>query len=144
MKRASFDNCEYLFYVPTTWNCDMSEKLSEAYFSESGKPNVTVTSFSPESRLTPEQYFAMCEEAYKKDISGYEKLSAEARTVAGCSAMSYTYKAVYGGAQTEYMIMQTVISYDDMIYSITYTALADRFDAHLDDVSAMLDAFRFR
>ena len=144
MKRASFDNSEYAFYVPTSWHCDMSHKLTEAYFPESGTPNVTVTSFSPDGKTTPAQYFAMCEEAYKKDIPGYEKIGEEARKVGGCSAVSYTYKAVYGSTQTEYMIMQTVIAYDDMIYSITYTALADRFEAHLDDVSTMLGAFRFR
>ena len=103
MKRASFDNSEYAFYVPTSWYCDMSHKLTEAYFPESGKPNVTVTSFSPDSATTtPAQYFAMCEEAYKKDIPGYEKIGEESRTVGGCSAVSYTYKAVYGSTQTEY------------------------------------------
>ena len=40
--------------------------------------------------------------------------------------------------------MQTVFVYNGSAYSITYTALADRFDAHIDDVVRMLDEFRFR
>ena len=142
MKKASFKNCEYVFYVPTSWYCDMSDKLSEAYYPESGKPNVTVTSFSPDNVLTAKEYFAECEELYKTEIAGYERISESERTVANCSALSYTYKAVYGSA--EYRIMQTVFVYNDMVYSITYTALADSFDAHLGDVEAMLGAFRFR
>ena len=142
MKKASFKNCEYVFYVPTSWYCDMSDKLSEAYYPESGKPNVTVTSFSPDNVMTAKEYFSECEEIYKKDISGYERIGESERTVAELSAISYTYKAVYGG--TEYRIMQTVFVYNDMVYSITYTALADRFDAHLDHVKTMLNTFRFR
>ena len=41
-------------------------------------------------------------------------------------------------------IMQTLFTYNQSIYSITYTALADRFDAHLEDVNRMLDTFTFR
>ena len=150
MKKASFKDCEYAFYVPMSWNCNMSDKMTEAYYPESGKPNVTVTSFSPDEQVTPEQYFDICEQTYQKDIPGYEKISEQPREVAGCKAVSYTYKAVYGSegrevfGQTEYRIMQTVFVYNDLIYSVTYTALADSFDAHLDDVAKMLDAFRFR
>ena len=150
MKKASFKDCEYAFYVPMSWNCNMSDKMTEAYYPESGKPNVTVTSFSPDEQVTPEQYFDICEQTYQKDIPGYEKISEQPREVAGCKAVSYTYKAVYGSedrevfGQTEYRIMQTVFVYNDLIYSVTYTALADSFEAHLDDVAKMLDAFRFR
>lgn len=142
MKKASFKNCEYVFYVPMSWNCDMSDKLTEAYYPESGRPNVTVTSFSPDNVLTAKEYFAQCEDIYKKDIAGYERISQTERTVFDLAASSYIYKAVYG--QTEYRIMQTVFVYNDMVYSITYTALADSFEKHLGDVNSMLDAFSFR
>ena len=146
MKIASFDNCEYIFYVPNTWVCDMSDKLSEAYFDESGRPNVTVTSFSPDEVMKVDEYFAECEQIYKQEdggIEGYELLSAGVeRTVAEIGAKTYTFKAVYSG--TEYKIMQTMLVYNDMIYTLTYTAIADRFDAHLADVEIMLNSFRFR
>ena len=142
MKIASFDGCEYFLYVPTTWHCDRSDKLSEAYYPESGSPNVTVTAYAPESLMTAQEYFAACESIYKKDINGYELLGESKTTLSGREAVSYTYKAVYGEA--EYRIMQTVTVHDDLLYSLTYTALADRFDAHIEDVNAMISAFRFR
>lgn len=142
MKIASFDGCEYVFYVPTAWVCNTADKLSEAYFPESGSPNVTVTAYAPEYLMTAEEYFDACERIYKQDIEGYELIGSEKTTLSGKDAVSYTYKAVYGG--TEYRIQQTVAVYSNIIYSFTYTALADRFDAHTDDISAMMSAFRFR
>jgi len=144
MKKASFKDSEYVFYVPTTWVCNMSDKMAEAYFPESGKPNVTVTSFSPNGEVTPSQYFAICEQEYKKELPGYEKLGEKERKVANCKAVSYTYKVSYGSGKAEYRLMQTVFVYNDLVYSVTYTALADRFDAHLGDVAKVLDEFRFR
>lgn len=142
MKRASFEHAEYRFYVPTSWVTDTKNKLCEAYYPESSRPNVTVTSFSPDVSVTVEEYFAECEDIYKKDIKGYKLISSAERRVAGARAVSYTYGATYGAA--EYRIMQTVLVYNDMVYSITYTALAERFEAHLGDVGVMLDTFSFR
>ena len=142
MKIASFDGAEYVFYVPKSWVCYSQDKLSAAYFPESGRPNVSVTSFAPEAEMTAEEYFEACEEIYKTDISGYERISEGKRKVSGKDAVSYKYKAVYGSA--EYTIRQTVVVYGELVYSITYTALADSYDSHVADANKMLDAFRFR
>ena len=143
MKKASDDGVQYACYVPKSWVTDVSDKLTYAYYPESGKPNITVTSFSPSDTITAEQYFAQCEMEYKKNIAGYELLGAPAsRVVAGRDALSYQYKAVYGSS--EYKIMQTVLIYNNLAYSITYTARADAYDAHLADVELILNKFRFR
>ncbi len=142
MKIASFDSAEYRLYVPTDWVCNMSDKLSQAYYPESGRPNVSLTSVSPDTDMSVEEYFALAEASYKKDISGYEFVSKETRQVAQRNAVSYTYRATYGDA--EYTIMQTVFIYGELMYSFTYTALSESFETHLGDVNKMLDAFRFR
>ncbi len=142
MKIASHDNIEYRFYVPTTWVCDSESGTSMAYFDESGRPNVTVTSYIPDDVMTAEEYFELCEEKYEKELSGYELLDTEEREVAGRTAVSYTYCASYDG--TKFFIMQTVLVYNDRAYSITYTAPEDLFDGHTEDVEKMLDEFKFR
>lgn len=142
MKIASSDKLEYRLYVPQAWICNSQGERSEAYYPESGKPNVTVTSYSPDKSMTAEEYFEECEEMYKKTFDSYTLISSEDKTVAGREAKAYTYSVSASGA--ELRIMQTVFVYSDMVYSITYTALADSFDVHMDDVSAMLDAFTFR
>lgn len=143
MKKASDDGVQYACYVPKSWVTDLNDKLTYAYFPESGKPNITVTCYSPSVDITAEQYFNECEIEYKKNIAGYELLGEPvSRTVAERDALSYEYKAVYGGS--EYRIMQTVIIYNGFAYSITYTARAEAFDAHLPDVELVLKYFRFR
>lgn len=143
MKKASDDGVQYACYVPKSWVTDLSDKLTYAYYPESGKPNITVTCYSPSVAITAEQYFTECETEYKKNIAGYELLGAPSnRVVAGRDALSYQYKAVYGGS--EYKVMQTVLIYNDLAYSITYTARADAYDAHLSDVEIILNNFRFR
>ena len=144
MKKASDDDVQYACYVPKSWITDLSDKLTYAYVDESGKPNVTVTCFSPSNdNITAEQYFTECEMEYKKNIAGYELLGEPiSRTVAGRNALSYQYKAIYGGS--EYKIMQTIIIYNALAYSITYTARADAYEAHLADVEIILNTFRFR
>ncbi len=143
MKIASHEHNLFVFYVPLSWKCNMSDKMSEAYYPESGKPNVTVTSYVPYGENnTVEDYFLQCEEIYKKEINGYELISKAERKVAERKGYSYTYKAVYG--EVEFRIMQTIVMYDEIAYSITYTARVDAFDSHLDDVNKMLDGFRFK
>lgn len=142
MKIASPDGIEYVFYVPKTWVTDRSDKLSDAYFPESERSNVTVTAFAPNGEMTTEQYFDVCENTYKNEISGYQRLSAEDKTVDGKAAKSYTYKAVYG--DTTFRIMQTVVYYNSMFYSITYTAVDEIFDKHISDVEKMINDFDFR
>ncbi len=142
MKIASGDNVQYRLYVPVSWVCNSESGKSEAYFPESGKPNVTVTAYSPDSTMTIEEYFAECEEEYKEKLDGYEFISAENRSVAEIEARSYTYSVSVG--EHDLRIMQTVFIYNELVYSFTYTALDVSFDAHIEDVNSMLDAFIFR
>lgn len=142
MKIASADNLEYRLYVPMSWICDSESARSEAYYPESGRPNISVTSYSPDNDMTAQQYFEACEKQYKETLPQYALLGTAERTVANKSAISYTYKATYG--TTNVKIMQTVLVYSGLVYSITYTALEDSFDAHMEDVNTILDSFIFR
>ena len=143
MKIASSDNVEYRFYVPKTWVCSSESLRSEAYFPESGKPNVTVTSYADSAIDSADKYFALAEAEYKKTLSGYELISKEDAGIVGNRyATNYTYKAVYDGV--EFRIRQTIFVFASTVYTITYTSLADSFDSHIDDVNKMLEVFEFR
>lgn len=142
MKIASAEQLEYVFYVPTTWICTPTEGMSDAYFSELDKSNVSVTSFVPEGSTSVKDYFDTCEKTYQNVLDSYTRLSEAERTVAERTAYTYVYSAKDG--ELTYRISQTLFAYNDMIYSITYTALDEQFDAHLGDVEKILNAFRFR
>ncbi len=140
---ASADHIEYRFYVPNTWICDAESGISEAYYPESGKSNVTVTSYTPSVSISVQEYFEACEEEYRTTLPNYERIDGPIeRSVGGRTAYTYTYRSVTDGV--EFCVMQTLFAYNEMIYSFTYTALADNYDMHIEDVEAMLDAFSFR
>ncbi len=142
MKIASAKNDAHRLYVPKSWICHSESGKSEAYYPESGKPNVTVSIYVPDTSISIEDYFASCETRYTEALAGYERVATQERQVAARRAMSYTYRASYDGMS--FRVMQTVLSDGMAIYSLTYTALDDRFDAHLTDVEAILGAFTFR
>ena len=143
MKIASHDKIEYRFYVPRSWICNSESGISEAYYPESEKTNVTVTSYSPDEETSAAEYVALCEEEYKAAILGYELIEkADGFKVAGRDAVSITFKANYDGV--DYKIRQTTFMYNEMIYSITYTATDAAFDLHTDDLEKMIAEFTFR
>ena len=143
MKIASHDKIEYRFYVPKSWICDSESGISEAYYPESERTNVTVTSYSPEGDVSAAEYVALCEEEYKTAILGYELIEKrDGFKVAERDAVSITFTANYDGIS--YKIRQTTFVYNAMVYSITYTATESAFDLHTDDLDAMISAFTFR
>ena len=66
MKLASNKGIEYKFYVPKTWITDPEDDLTYAYYPESERSNVTVTSFVPEQSMSVNEYFKKCELEYKE------------------------------------------------------------------------------
>ena len=145
MKKASSDDMQYVCYVPKTWETNLDTKITYAYFPESGSPNVTVTCYSPDQDYTVAQFYEVIEHNYKKQ--GYEFVGERKEiTVAGRKSISFEYiiKQKKGDVETKYKLMQVLIGYNSLMYSITYTALEDRFDAHLDDVNSIIENFKFR
>ena len=143
MKIASHDKIEYRLYVPKSWICDSESGVSEAYYPESEKTNVTVTAYSPDGELSAAEYIALCEEEYKTAILGYELIErADGFKVAKRDAVSITFKASYDGVS--YKIRQTTFAYNNMVYSITYTATESCFDLHTDDLEKIISEFTFR
>lgn len=143
MKLASDEGIEYRLFVPTSWVCDPTGGASEAHYPESGKPNITVTSYVPDTSMSVSDYFLRCEEEYKKELPEYSREGEGVeRQIDGRKAYSYTYTAKVEGIEIK--IMQTIFVYDSSFYTITYAALSDRFDDHMADVEKILAAFKFR
>lgn len=144
MKLASNPDLNYRFFVPKqNWICDPENGATEARYDESGNPTVTVTAYLPDTSMKLEDYFPFCEESYKKVLPEYSRPDAPvSRKVDGRNALSYTYTTVVEGVTIK--INQTVFIYDSSFYTITYTAIADSYEAHISDVNQMLDNFKFK
>lgn len=144
MKLASNDDVAYRFYVPSEWTVSRDESVFAAHL-ESDRSSVSVVPYSPEANsMSVAEYFTMTEEALKKLAGdGYEALGEPEKTeLGGRQATVYYYTLTVG--QTQYKYMQVIAAYKSMLYSMTYTALPENFDAHLSDVEEIIDAFEFR
>ncbi len=144
MQLASSDTLEYKFYAPLSWVCNANSTVSEAYYPESGRPTVTVTSYVPDGSSSIDDYFKQLEVKLISEFrEGYVLLSSEPekREVGGKTANSYTYSVTVEGKTVK--VMQTIFVFDSSFYSVTYTALEGSFDTHIGDVEKMLDAISF-
>ena len=144
MKLVSDDTVAFRFFAPTNWISDDKNESCVAYFSESDRSNVTVLPYMPvDDRITIAEYWEDTEEYYKNNLGSYTLVSTDTDVkLGGLDAVSYVYTYSIGGV--EYKTMQIVTVYSTMIYSMTYTAIADNYDAHLDDVSRMAKELVFR
>ena len=145
MKIISRDEHPYRFFVPTSWKTNEKTDFSAAYVSQEDSSNVSLQFLmvsEKEMGKSIDDYFAECEERYKKVFSSYERLDSAAITMAGREAKKYTYKIVSGGI--EYKQMQAIVEKGGVYYVLTYTSLPENFDSHLGDVDKMIEAFEIR
>ena len=143
MKIASDDSIEYRLYVPKTWICKSDSGKSEAYYPESARSNVTVTSYSPNEQMSLDTYGALCIESYKNSLSGFDLVETTLGvTMAGKDALSFAFTSNYDGVT--YKQRQVIILYGEMFYTLTYTATSENYDIHIEDVEQIIAAFTFR
>ncbi len=142
MQIASGKDAAHRLYVPMSWSCDPDSGRSFARVGGNGSPNVSVTLYEPTDSMTAADYVSLCHEKYSQSLSGYELLSQEDCQIAGRTGKVMTYRASYDGIA--FRLQQTIFSDGRVIYSLTYTATDDTFDAYLADVNAIREAFTFR
>ena len=142
MKIASADHLEYRLYVPEDWVCDPDAKKTVAYVRESGRPNISVTSYSPDSPMTAAEYTEQCLELYRESLTGFELVDSGDRRLSDIDGKYMTYTVSYGGITLK--ICQTSVVYLDLVYTVIYTAPAQSFDSHAEDVQTIFDTFTFR
>lgn len=142
MQLASLDGVEYALFVPEAWTVNKNSGVSGAYVSAHDKSNVTLISYVPTIAMTNEQYWAMCEEDYAAEFDNYALLENGTTSMADATAPYYVYTATIGGES--YKILQAFIGYNGMFYNLTYTALVDQYDTHIEEVMKMIEVFTFR
>lgn len=144
MQCASNDDVAYRFYVPTGWEINRNETVFSARVP-SDRSNVSVVPFMPVAdTMTPAEFFALCQERMKNTAGkdGYELLGESNVTLGGRDATAYEY--TYRVGEVTYRYKQVITYYKGMIYSLTYTALPEHYEAHLAEVDAIIAAFAFR
>ena len=140
MKLISTDERAYRFFVPKSWIDNGRTEISAAYASEGDGSNVSLQMYmTGDESKTVSEYFAECEDRYQTIFDAYTLLSDTDIEMSGISAKQYIYTAVIGGV--EYKQMQAIVMKGAVYYVMTYTALPEYFDLHMDDVNMMIKHF---
>lgn len=145
MQNASDETVKFNLYVPLTWSVTTSGGVVGACFSSSDRSNVIVTSYYPESTMTLTEYWEQkCLTPYRSTLAGFTLLEEHCgeTTLGGRGAAKYVF--VYSLGETAYQVMQVITSYQNIVYTFTYTATTEQYQQHLSEVESMLAVLTFR
>ena len=92
--------------------------------------------------MSTEEYIELCKENYAQSISGYNLIETHDTSVNDRKAIEMIFESNYDGIG--FKTRQISLVYGGMIYSITYTATAERYADHIDDVDKIISEFTFR
>ena len=144
MKLISTDKVPYRFFVPVSWKTNDRTASAAAYYSDTDTSNVHVQMYmmGNDSPKTVEDYFEYCETKYKETFDTYTLDSTTDIKMDEVPAKQYIYTVTSGGV--EYRQLQAIVKKGEVYYTLTYTAVTEKFEEHLDDVKKMIENFDIR
>ncbi|MEE0968516.1 MAG: hypothetical protein U0M06_04000 [Clostridia bacterium] len=144
MQLASGEDVSYNLFVPGGWITTSENGICGAYYSSGDKSNITMSSFYPEGDMESiADYWEKCKASYAETYKNFRLEEEEANVIIGeRSAFKYTFSADIDSKS--YKFMQIITVYDNLFYTLTYTAEADKYDAHLSDIEKVISEFEFK
>ena len=152
MQQIESEFVDYKFYVPSTWTVDKTSGFLSAYVPDD-KSNVSMMTMTATRAYADvgeylDEYLAELKNTYV----GFEYIAAESLvptaekpktglTLGGKEAARLVYRIAVG--DTVYKYMQVITSSGYYIYTLTYTALEEKFDSHIEDVNKIITEFKF-
>lgn len=141
MKDVAPDDEKYNFYVPEAWRTNSGDIVG-AYYSMTDRSNVSIMAYGGEYESS-EEYWNSFKKSAESVFSKFSVISEnEAKVLDGRNAVRYCYAMTLDGEN--YKCMQTVVSFSNIFYVITYTSTEEYYDNHLEDVEKILSSFDFK
>ena len=142
---TSNDKLDYKIYVPASWVQDLSTGAVSAYAGASDLSNISMTQFNLDEMKKLDEHVADYVEDLEENLNDFKMVEGYpekgATLLNGVEAKKLEYTATLAG--NEYKYMQVICSKGGTIYFFTYTALADAYDNHTEEVQQILDNFAF-
>lgn len=140
-----------ILYVPINWSVETSTGVPTAYYSSRDRSMITLVTVdaSDVGDMDPQQYWESYRTVFTAELKDFaiSKESEEAKdytTRLIAEQPSYIYDFTANITNISYKFRQAVLKHPESgdIYIITYTASAEVFDSHLDDLTKVYDNFR--
>ena len=143
MKLVTGNDVAYRFFAPEYWVVGDAPSAALVYASETDRSNVSVLGYAAPDGYSVADYWGEQEAAYRVNLHDFTLTSEPAEsTMGGKRATVYEYTYSLGGVT--YKCRQIICVYSSMIITMTYTALPENFDAHVDEVEMMRENLAFR
>ena len=143
MKLVTGNDVAYRFFAPTTWVVGNAEAAALVYASEGDYSNVSIMGYTAPDGYSVANYWEDTEKYYKDVFKDYTPTGGLSEsTMGGKRATVYEYTYSLGGVT--YKCRQAICVYGYMIVVMTYTALPENYDTHLDEAVQMQNALTFR
>lgn len=142
MQVASSDKAAYLLYVPTTWSLGVTSEYASAYYSSEDPSNVSVFFFPIDDNKDIAEYWEGYAKEYKETFPTMNVEETSNTLLGERAALKCVFTATVAG--TDYKFTQYMAKYGGMIYTLTYTAPADKYDLHTQEVEKIASVFKFR
>lgn len=142
-KEISDEGVTYDLYIPDEWVADISTGMTSAYYSGQDPTNISMTAFELDGSVKSiADYWAVNEPDLLRMFPDLTYVyEPEEFVLDGVTAMQYVYTATL--SETPYKFMQIIAFKDAKVYIFTYTAHADKYDTHFEDVVSILANFKF-
>jgi len=142
MKKISDDSVAYDFFVYTHWLVD--DGVTDcAYFSESDRSNVSMSSYFPDaSHETVQDFYNATIATYKRDFNNFTIIEEGTTDMHVFDAYQIVYTFTFG--ETTYKVYQSMTLRDTVMYMFTYTSSPELYDVHIEEVLKMLAELKFR
>ncbi|MBQ9745501.1 MAG: hypothetical protein IJW21_01595 [Clostridia bacterium] len=154
MKLVENDKNTYKLFVPEEWTVNISDGISSAYAND--KSNISLMIMNASSEYQSLESF--CQKYYKDMENTFQNVSAreeytENQSFGALPALKYVYTigpdAPAEGeeapentaAQYKFMQVFALEQGTSQVYIFTYTALADKYSEHLDEVNKIIAEF---
>ena len=143
MKLISDNEVAYRFYVPESWVRDINVGQNLAYASDADRSNVSMIAYAPENdAMTVAEYWELCKKEYETALENFTLVSETQDKMGEREATVYEYTYTLGGV--DYCVRQVIVKHSAMIYTMTYTALPEHYETHMEEAVAMQNALTFR
>lgn len=147
---------DYLFYVPTTWKCDVKSGASTAYYSSSDTSSVSVMSFELNNAdSNVDDWWKSFKSDFERVYENFKLEEDKKAVLDGVEAHRYVFTGSLShdngsgeadSADFKFMqvaAMRTQGLSRPQVYVFTYTSNPENYDSHLEDVESMLSFFKF-
>ena len=140
---ASSDIVDYYLFVPQGWRVDMSGGMVSAYKSAEDPTSVSVMTWEPPyADDNPADVWEMYKGEFESVFSDFTVESSTSMLLDGGAAEKYVYTGTLAGNTFRYT--QVITVRHSAAYLITVTEITSSTADHTEDITAILDNFRWK